>query len=154
MTYNSEIHYLAHSIPAVPNSAVNWVLALMSPMPKVQLTWWIVFGTIPRAPITTDTFSSVLTILKSLVTAMIVHFCVTFSTRIISGLLCATVMSVCIVRSQYNSTSSFSMTSARVCSYQLSELSSPCLLHIPNVLFWQHCRVFFCTVSVPAWGNH
>ena len=24
---------------------------------------------------------------------------------------------------------------------------------IPNVLFWQHCHVVFCTVSVPAWDN-
>ena len=142
-----------HSIPAVPNSAVIWVLAMMSPMPKSSIDLMSRFGTVPRAPITTgrmavstrwilsisnarswyfSTFqSAVLTTLKSPGTAisMIVNFHIAFSTRIISGLLCATAMSVCIVRSQDNSTSSFSTTSAGVCSYHLSELSSPCFLH-------------------------
>ena len=60
---------------------------------------------------------------------MIVHFRIAFSTRIIYRLLCGTVTTVWIVRSHYNSTSSFSMTSAGACSYHLSELSSPCFLH-------------------------
>ena len=41
------------SIPAVPNSAVIWVLAMMSPMPKSSIDLMSHFGTVPRAPITT-----------------------------------------------------------------------------------------------------
>ena len=42
-----------HSIPAVPNSAVIWVVAMMSPMPKSSIGLMSRFGTVPRAPITT-----------------------------------------------------------------------------------------------------
>ena len=41
------------SIPGVPNIAVIWVLAMMSPMPKSSIDLMSRFGTVPRAPITT-----------------------------------------------------------------------------------------------------
>ena len=131
------------SFPAVPNSAVSLVLGYdMSPMPKRSIDLMSRFGTVPRDPITTgrmavstwwilftsnarswyfSTFqSSVLTTLMLPGTAisMIVHFRISVLPRIISGLLCATVMSVWIVSSQYNSTSSFSTTSVTVWVFQ------------------------------------
>ena len=40
-------------IPSVPNSAVIWVLDMMSPMPKSSIDLMSCFATVPRAPITT-----------------------------------------------------------------------------------------------------
>ena len=40
------------STPAVPNSVVIWVLAMMSPMPTSSIDLMCHFGTVPRAPIT------------------------------------------------------------------------------------------------------
>ena len=69
------------------------------------------------------------------------------STRILSGLLCVTVMSVWIVRSQYNSTFQFSTLSTGACNTCKTFLSFP--VHasctISNVLFRNHCQVrCFC----------
>ena len=41
------------SIPAVPNSAVIWVLVMMAPMPKISIDMMSQYGTVPRVPITT-----------------------------------------------------------------------------------------------------
>ena len=136
------------SIPAVPNSAAIWVLAMMSTIPNSSIDLMSCFGTVPRAPITTgrmavstvhDGFSLLQMIDPDIcqlsssdyieVNNNINDYKNAFSTRIISGMLCATVMSVWIVRSKYNSTSSFSTTSAGVCSYHLSEISNPWFLH-------------------------
>ena len=46
------VNYL-QPIPAVPNSAVIWVLAMLSPIPKSSIDLMCRFGTVPRAPITT-----------------------------------------------------------------------------------------------------
>ena len=99
--------------------------------------------------------SPLLWLLKSPGTAisMIVNFRIAFSTKIISGrLLCATVMSVWIVRYQYNSTSIILHDISRCMLIPYAHtVHASCT--IPNELFWQHCHFFFCTVSAAAWGN-
>ena len=166
------------SIPAVSYSAVIWVLAMISQMPISSIDMMSRFVTVPRAPITTgmmavstwwilfisnarscyfSTFqSSFLTTLKSpgTVLSLIVNFRIAFSTRIISGMLSFTAISVCTVRSQYNSFH-------RSPQQQQVYADTTCLTFpvyasctIPNELFWQHCHVFFCTVSALALGNH
>ena len=133
------------SIPALPNSSVIWLLAMMSPMPKSSINLMSHLGTVPRALITTGrmavstwwiffssnarswyfyTFQSfILTTLQSLGIQQYQWLSISM---IISGLFCVTVISVWIVRPYLIFLHDIS---ACVCSYHLSEVSSPCFLH-------------------------
>ena len=76
--------------------------------------------------------------------SIIVHFRIAFSTRIISGLFHATVISVWIDFPRHADDQQL-----YTCTTYLNfPVHASCT--IPNILFWQHYRVFFCIVSVPT----
>ena len=73
--------------------------------------------------------ASVVKILSSgIATSIIIHCCLSFRARVISGLLCCMRLSVIFVLSHISFTWSFSITGRGWCSYHFSPLSRPYLL--------------------------
>ena len=73
--------------------------------------------------------TSVVTVLSSgIATSIIIHCCLSFRARVVSGLLCCMRLSVIFVLSHISFTWSFSITGRGWCSYHFSPLSRPYLL--------------------------